>query len=95
VIEASEGQSGAELARQTHPDVALIDVGLPGIDGYEVARRLRAHGMKIPRLIALTGYGRPEDKARALEAGFDGHIVKPVDPATLMAALSSSAPHSS
>jgi signal transduction histidine kinase/CheY-like chemotaxis protein len=89
VIEAADGPSGVELAEQTHPDVALIDVGLPGLDGYEVARRLRARGMKRPRLIALTGYGRLEDRARALEVGFDGYLVKPVDPETLTAALRS------
>ena len=87
VIEAADGASGVELAKQEQPDVALIDVGLPGLDGYEVARRLRADGMKTPRLIAVTGYGRAEDRARAIEAGFDGHIVKPVDPAILRAAL--------
>jgi signal transduction histidine kinase/AmiR/NasT family two-component response regulator len=89
VVEAADGPSGVELAEQTRPDVAFIDVGLPGLDGYEVARRLRARGMKNSRLIALTGYGRPEDRARALEAGFDGYIVKPVDPETLTAALRS------
>jgi two-component system, sensor histidine kinase len=89
VVEAADGASGVVLAEQTRPDVALIDVGLPGIDGYEVARRLRARGMKTARLIALTGYGRPEDRARALEAGFDGYIVKPVDPETLTVALRS------
>jgi CheY-like chemotaxis protein len=62
--------------------VALIDIGLPGLDGYEVARKLRAElgpEQKRPKLIALTGYGQPGDRQRALDAGFDAHLVKPVD----------------
>jgi CheY-like chemotaxis protein len=60
---------------------ALIDVGLPGMDGYEVARRIRAHegGAHRVTLVALTGYGLPEDRQRALDAGFDVHLVKPVN----------------
>lgn len=66
------------------PEFVLLDIGLPGMDGYEVARRLRAgpDGGRL-RLIALTGYGQPEDRARALEAGFNEHLVKPVDLASL------------
>jgi signal transduction histidine kinase len=60
------------------PHVILLDIGLPGMDGYEVARRIRARGCRA-RLVALTGYGQSEDQARALEAGFDAHLVKPVD----------------
>jgi CheY-like chemotaxis protein len=60
------------------PQVVLLDIGLPGMDGYEVARRMRANEHPV-RLIALTGYGRREDQARAREAGFDSHLVKPVD----------------
>ena len=56
----------------------LLDIGLPGMDGYEVARRIRAGGSDA-RLVALTGYGRSEDVQRAQEAGFDAHLVKPVD----------------
>jgi CheY-like chemotaxis protein len=59
--------------------VAFIDIGLPGIDGYEVARRLRdEHGSGI-YLVALTGYGRPEDRTRTRDAGFDLHLTKPAD----------------
>ena len=62
------------------PDVILLDIGLPGIDGYEVARRLRATpGLERLRLVALTGYGQPEDRARTRAAGFDDHLVKPVE----------------
>jgi CheY-like chemotaxis protein/anti-sigma regulatory factor (Ser/Thr protein kinase) len=81
VREAIDGPSGLEAALQFQPDVALIDVGLPGLNGYEVARHLRAsEGGKRMRLIALTGYGLPTDALRAREAGFDAHLVKPVHP---------------
>jgi CheY-like chemotaxis protein len=76
---AADGPSGIELARRVRPDVTLVDIGLPGVDGYEVARRLRADGGAGLRLVALTGYGQPEDRARALDAGFDAHLVKPVE----------------
>ncbi|MEO7435692.1 MAG: response regulator [Candidatus Binatia bacterium] len=70
------------------PDVVLLDIGLPEMDGYEVARRLRALTPWRPlRLIALTGYGHAEDRARALGAGFDDHIVKPVEFAALARTL--------
>jgi CheY-like chemotaxis protein len=77
----------AETLRLT-PDVAIIDIGLPGLSGYDVARQIRAdpRGDGIS-LIALTGYGQQEDRRRALEAGFDTHLVKPVDPARLAAVL--------
>ncbi len=80
---AEDGSQGLEIAHTKHPDVALIDIGLPGLDGYEVARRMRPPGGDRPRLIALTGYSQPEDRRRASEAGFDAHLVKPVDPAEL------------
>jgi len=78
---AGDGLRGVQIALATLPDAALVDIGLPGIDGYEVARRLRAtdEGKDLV-LVALTGYGRPEDRDRALETGFDAHLVKPVDP---------------
>ena len=80
VFEADSGLSGVTSALTNQPDVALIDIGLPGIDGYEVVRRLRsapqAAGMM---LIAVTGYGLPEDRKRAEQAGFDAHFVKPLD----------------
>ncbi len=80
VTSAVDGHEGLRLAAGMAPDVALIDIGLPGIDGYEVARRLRADpATRLVRLIALTGYGQEDDQRRALEAGFDAHLVKPVD----------------
>jgi PAS domain S-box-containing protein len=81
VGEAADGPSGIEAALRFQPDIAIIDVGLPGLDGYAVARYLRATvGARRTRLIALTGYGAPKDTQRAREAGFDAHLVKPVDP---------------
>jgi CheY-like chemotaxis protein len=66
------------------PEIVLLDIGLPGIDGYEVARRIRAtpHGRAL-RLYAMTGYGQPEDHGRSREAGFDAHFVKPIAPTEL------------
>ena len=83
VVTAAEGLAALDLARTMQPDIALIDIGLPGLDGYEVARRLRA--AEGPRLIlvALTGYSQPQDRRDAEAAGFDAHLVKPVDPADL------------
>jgi len=67
-----------ERAAAIDPEIILLDIGLPGMDGYEVARRLRSRGSNA-RLVALTGYGQPEDVRRAEDAGFDTHLVKPVD----------------
>jgi len=79
VREARDGATGIALAAESRPDVALIDIGLPDVDGYEVARRLRAApGGRNIGLIAITGYGQPEDQKRAYEAGFDAHLTKPV-----------------
>ncbi|MCC6766093.1 MAG: response regulator [Deltaproteobacteria bacterium] len=79
VRSAADGVAGLAALVDAPPDVALVDVGLPGIDGYEVARRARAAGAAArTKLVALTGYGLPEDQARAIEAGFHAHLVKPV-----------------
>lgn len=77
---AHDGPTGLDAAMNLCPDVALIDIGLPGIDGYQIAASLRATtpGREM-YLIAITGYGRPEDRARALESGFDHYIVKPLN----------------
>ena len=93
VRHAADGLQGLAVAREYRPGVALVDIGLPGIDGYEVARRLRADPeMRHIRLIALTGYGLAEDQRRVLEAGFDMHLVKPVDIKKLYAILAEIAP---
>jgi signal transduction histidine kinase/ActR/RegA family two-component response regulator len=90
VYEAEDGASGIDAALRWRPDVVLIDIGLPRIDGYQVAQTLRSRqdtiGARL-RLVAVTGYGQPEDKRRARNAGFDEHLVKPVDPAALQRAL--------
>jgi len=89
VVAAETGQRAIELARENSFTLALIDIGLPDVDGYQVAREIRSGGAdKSLRLVALTGYGQPEDVKRALAAGFDAHVVKPVDPDALTKALS-------
>ncbi|WP_394778040.1 ATP-binding protein, partial [Undibacterium sp.] len=85
---AYDGPSAVRVAESFHPDVALLDIGLPGMDGYELASRLREQANeqgngKLLRLVAITGYGQEGDRQRSLQAGFDEHIVKPVDPARL------------
>jgi signal transduction histidine kinase/ActR/RegA family two-component response regulator len=89
VFEAEDGPTGLEKARELRPDVVLLDIGLPGLDGYSVARALReSEAGRGLRLIALTGYGLKEDRARAMQAGFDEHVVKPVDIVRLREVLS-------
>ncbi|WP_431257979.1 response regulator [Roseateles chitinivorans] len=76
-----DGPSALQAATAQVPQVVLLDIGLPGLDGYEVARRFRAlPGGADCLLIALTGYGQQDDRRRAHEAGFDVHLVKPADP---------------
>ena len=79
VYEADDGKAGVAAATAMKPEIALVDIGLPQMDGYEVARALRAQHERGITLIALTGYGQPEDQQRALDAGFDAHLVKPAD----------------
>ena len=92
---AANGSDGLKQALGERPDVALIDIGLPGIDGYEVAKRIRR---EIPpselALIAMTGYGQPEDRRRAFDAGFDNHMVKPLDMTDLRRELAKIVPRS-
>jgi CheY-like chemotaxis protein len=87
---ASDGEEGLARILDTAPDLALVDIGLPGLDGHEVARRVRAdpRGANVA-LVALTGYGSREQRAEALQSGFDCVLVKPVDPAVLQNVLSS------
>ena len=84
VDEAKDADEALALLERTLPNVALVDIGLPGRDGYELARQCRAtaKGRRV-FLVALTGYGQPEDHGRATDAGFDAHLVKPVNPAAL------------
>jgi CheY-like chemotaxis protein len=87
VHEAVDGPSGLATALGLRPDIVLVDIGLPGFDGLEMARRVRHEVSAAIHLIALTGYGQPDDRRLALEAGFDAHLVKPVDPPALLAAI--------
>jgi len=92
VEEAEDGAGGLRRLLAAPPDVAVIDIGLPGLDGYEVARRVRASpaGGRVV-LIALSGYGQPDDQRRALEAGFNAYLVKPVEPQVLARLVSGGA----
>lgn len=84
VLEAEEGRKGLELLKAELPDIAVIDVGLPGLDGYQIASRFRKEptGSRV-LLVALTGYGTPEARERSRAAGFDHHLIKPIDPEVL------------
>jgi CheY-like chemotaxis protein len=73
---ASDGANGLTMLLAVRPDIALIDIGLPGIDGYEVARRARAAGVRA-HFVAFTGYGLAQDNAQSAAAGFDAHLTKP------------------
>jgi two-component system CheB/CheR fusion protein len=90
VVCAYDGRSALEAAAKYHPDAVFLDIGLPGMDGYEIAERLR----ELPEsshavLIAITGYGQDEDRRRSRDAGIDHHLVKPVAPETLHTLLDS------
>ena len=86
---AEDGPGALDKFRAVIPDVALVDIGLPGMDGYDVARAVRQDpATRDVRLIALTGYGQADDKKKALAAGFDIHLAKPVDPQKLAELLS-------
>jgi signal transduction histidine kinase len=79
-----DGAAAVARARESHPDVVLCDIGLPGMDGYEVAREIRSDAeLQGIRLVAVSGYAQPEDRARAARAGFDAHVAKPADPAAI------------
>ena len=92
VTAVSDGASALEAARRQPPEVAFIDLGLPQMDGYELARHLRAALGETARLVALTGYGAAADRARTKAAGFDLHLVKPVDLDVLSEVLGSRPP---
>ena len=88
---AGDGASALAQAPAFDPSVVLVDIGLPDLDGYEVGRRLRAILPRAITLVALTGYNTPDDKRQAAEAGFDAHLVKPIDHGTLMDILARAA----
>jgi len=82
---ASNGPQAVELFERMQPEIAILDIGMPGLNGYEVAKRIRQKGARHVTLIAVTGWGQEADKARAAESGFDHHFTKPVEPAVLSA----------
>jgi CheY-like chemotaxis protein len=85
---AYDGVAALAAARDMNPDVVLLDLGLPKMDGLEVAKNLRAHGDgPRPLLVAMTGFGQAEDRARTAAAGFDHHLTKPVDPKQLQSLM--------
>jgi CheY-like chemotaxis protein len=84
VITAYDGRSAIALAEKERPDVLVLDIGMPEVSGYEVARAVRREAWgRSMRLIALTGWGQAEHRRRSLEVGFDNHLVKPVELAEL------------
>jgi CheY-like chemotaxis protein len=86
---AHDGPGALEVIKEFRPDVAILDIGLPVMDGYELAQKLAAElGPDTPRLIALTGYGQLHDRDRSRRAGFQSHLVKPVDVELLLRSLS-------
>ena len=86
---AEDGQQGLDAILAQRPDVALIDIGLPKLDGYEVARQVRKQlNRSEVHLVALTGYGQEKDREAVFQAGFDEHLVKPVNPEDLARVLS-------
>jgi CheY-like chemotaxis protein len=91
VVVASDGPSGVRVGIASHPEVAIVDIGLPGFDGFEVGRQLRGALGRSVTLVALTGYGQAEDRDRSRQAGFDVHLVKPAE-ASLIADVVERAP---
>jgi CheY-like chemotaxis protein len=81
---ASDGEEALKINRVFRPDVALLDIGMPKLNGYELARQLRAEHARTPVLVAITGWGQRDDLRRAAAAGFDFHLVKPVPPEQLI-----------
>lgn len=85
---AHNGPDALDMARRFGPDLAFLDIGLPGMSGYEVARRFRAEpALERTVLVALTGWGNEDDRRRSREAGFDFHLTKPAEPSAIHAAL--------
>jgi two-component system CheB/CheR fusion protein len=95
VYAAANGLEGAELIERVHPDLAIVDLGLPVMSGFDVARRIRSQALNdSTRLVALSGYGQDSDVQAALDAGFDEHLTKPPDPARLEQVLAGTASRS-
>jgi CheY-like chemotaxis protein len=86
---AHDGPAGLKTAQSFKPDILLLDIGLPGMDGYELARRLRSDGFESSLMIAISGYAHEADIERSRAAGFDRHFAKPVDIDQLVQSLAS------
>jgi signal transduction histidine kinase/ActR/RegA family two-component response regulator len=91
---AYDGESGLEHVLASRPDVVFLDIGMPGLDGYETCRRIRVQCESRPYIVALTGWGQEHDKKRAAEAGFDAHLTKPADPRAIEQLLATVLPTS-
>ena len=90
--QAHDGKAALEVAARFKPQIVVMDIGLPGLSGYEVVRRMRAElGMRESYIVALSGYGSEEDRRKSMEAGFDTHFVKPLDPSSLPQILAAAA----
>jgi CheY-like chemotaxis protein len=93
VIEATDGEKGVEKAKETKPDLVLLDIQLPKMDGYAVARELRKNGkLASTAIVAVTSYAMVGDRERVLAAGADGYIEKPIDPDTFVAKIAQHLP---
>jgi CheY-like chemotaxis protein len=92
VLTVHDGEQAVAAAAGFRPDVVLLDIGLPKMNGYEAARRIRDQGGRGVTLVALTGWGQEEDRRRSREAGFDHHLTKPVAPAVLLELLAAAGP---
>jgi CheY-like chemotaxis protein len=90
IYKAMDGVQALEAATRVRPDLVLLDIGMPGMDGYEVARRIRSQPWgRAAMLVALTGWGQESDRKRSRDAGFDTHCIKPLDPQRLSMLLAS------
>jgi DNA-binding response OmpR family regulator len=90
---AYDGLSGLTVVKSEKPDVAILDIAMPALDGFGLARRIRSEMEEPPRLVALTGFGKESDRSEALNAGFDAYFLKPADWTALKAVLDSYAPN--
>lgn len=84
---AYDGLAGLSCIKDTNPDVAILDIAMPALDGYGLARRIRSEVESPPRLVALTGFGKESDRAQAMDAGFDAYFLKPADWAAIKSVL--------
>lgn len=87
VTTVNDGMAALDAIETSRPDIALLDIGMPGLNGYEVVERARAKVQDTVLMIAISGWGQQADKERAAAAGFDHHLTKPVEPSQLMALL--------